>query len=98
MKLVTYGCVKWRYDYFLAEGGHVRVEMQKDTERFHRFIEAFERFYERKPRLEDADGDFEIQVAQDMQMSVGLARYYLRLAAEIEKRERERSDVPRKVD
>jgi hypothetical protein len=72
----------WRYDYFFAEGGQVRVEMQNNTERIDRFIEAFEKLYGRKPKAEDADGDFKIQVAQDMQMSVGNARYYIRLARE----------------
>jgi hypothetical protein len=65
-----------------VEGGHVRVEMQNDTERIDRFIEAFEKLYGRKPKAEDADGDFKIQVAQDMQMSLGGARYYIRLASE----------------
>jgi len=59
--------------------------MQKNTERVHRFIEAFQKLYGRKPKPEDAEGNFKIQVAQDMQMSVGGARYYLRLAAEHEK-------------
>jgi len=58
------------------------MEMQNNTERVDRFIEAFEKLYGRKPKAEDADGDFKIQVAQDMQMSVGGARYYIRLAAE----------------
>jgi hypothetical protein len=71
---------KWRYDCFLAEGGHVRVELRRDRERVQRFIKAFEELYGRKPKLEDADGNFKIQVAQDMQMSVGGARYYIRLA------------------
>ncbi len=58
------------------------MEMQNDTERVDRFIEAFERLYGRKPKAEDADGHFKIQVAQDMQMSVGGARYYIQLASE----------------
>ena len=72
---------KRRYDYFLAEGGHVRVEMQNNMGRIDRFIEAFEKLYGRKPKAEDADSDFTVQVAQDMQMSVGGARYYIRLAS-----------------
>lgn len=58
------------------------METQKNSERVHRFIEAFERLYGRKPRPEDAEGTFTIQVAQDMQMSVGGARYYIRQATE----------------
>ncbi len=58
------------------------MQMQNNTERIDRFIEAFEKLYGRKPKAEDADGDFKIQVAQDMQMSVGGARYYIRLACE----------------
>jgi hypothetical protein len=57
------------------------MEMQ-NTERVDRFLEAFEKLYGRKPQLEDADGDFKIQVAQDMQMSVGGARYYIRSSSE----------------
>ena len=53
-----------------------------------RFIEAFEKLYGRKPKAEGADGDFKIQVAQDMQMSVGGARYYIRLAAERKAKEK----------
>jgi hypothetical protein len=60
--------------------------MQSDTERVHRFIEAFEKLYGRKPKAEDADGDFKIQVAQDMRMSVGGARYYIRLASRPEEK------------
>ena len=78
----------WRYDYFLAEGGHVEVEMQNNRERVDRFIEAFEKLYGRKPQAEDANGDFKIQVAQDMQMSVGGARYYIRLASERKAKEK----------
>ena len=78
----------WRYDYFLAEGGHVGVEMQNNRERVDRFIEAFEKLYGRKPQAEDANGDFKIQVAQDMQMSVGGARYYIRLASERKAKEK----------
>lgn len=58
------------------------MEAQNNSERVHRFIEAFEKLYGRKPRPEDAEGTFTIQVAQDMQMSVGGARYYIRMAAE----------------
>ena len=61
--------------------------MQRNTERVHRFIEAFEKLYGRKPKSEDAEGDFKIQVAQDMQMSVGGARYYIRLATKQEEKE-----------
>jgi hypothetical protein len=35
-----------------------------------------------KPRPEDAIGGFTVQVAQDMRMSVGGARYYIRWATE----------------
>ena len=63
---------------------HARVEMQEDTQRVYRFIQAFETLYGRKPAPEDAEGDFKIRVAQEMQMSIGGARYYLRLAAELE--------------
>jgi hypothetical protein len=66
---------------FFAEGGYVHVELQNNSERVDRFIEAFEKLYGRKPKVEDADGDFKIQVARDMQMSVGGARYYIRLAS-----------------
>jgi len=57
-------------------------EMQEEADRVHRFIEAFEKLYGRKPRPEDAEGNFTIQVAQDMEMSVGGARYYIRAATE----------------
>jgi hypothetical protein len=56
-------------------------EMQ-EADRVHRFIEAFEKLYGRKPRPQDAEGDFTIQVAEDMKMSVGGARYYIRAATE----------------
>jgi hypothetical protein len=39
--------------------------MQNNRERVDRFIEAFKKFYGRKPQAEDADGDFKIQVVQD---------------------------------
>ncbi len=64
------------------------MEMQNDTERVDRFITAFEKLYGRKPKADDADDDFKIQVAQNMQMSVGGARYYIRLASEREAREK----------
>jgi len=64
------------------------VEMQNNRERVDRFIEAFEKIYGRKPKAEDADGDFKIQVAQDMQMRVGGARYYIRLASEHKAKEK----------
>ena len=57
-------------------------EMESDNERVCRFIQAFESIYKRKPTIEDAEGDFKLRVAQDMHMSVGGARYYLRLAVE----------------
>ena len=56
--------------------------MELGKERVCRFIRAFESIYERKPTLEDAEGDFKLRVAQDMHMSVGGARYYIRLAVE----------------
>jgi hypothetical protein len=62
--------------------------MQNDTERVDRFIEAIEKLSGRKPKAEDAEGDFKIQIAQDMQMSVGGARYYIRLAAERKAKEK----------
>ena len=45
--------------------------MGEDKERVYRFIEAFEKCYGRRPKPEDAEGDFRIQVARDRQMSVG---------------------------
>ena len=69
-----------------AQGG-VLVEMQEEPDRVHRFIEAFEKLYGRKPRPKDAEGNFTIQVAQDMEMSVGGARYYIRAATEVKSRE-----------
>jgi hypothetical protein len=74
---------------------HARVEMQENSQRVYRFIQAFETLYGRKPTPEDAEGDFKIHVAQEMQMSIGGARYYLRLAAELEG-ERARTNQPRK--
>ena len=53
-----------------------------EARRIHRFIAAFEELYGRKPKPEDAEGDFKMRVAEDMQMSVGGAFYYLRSAAE----------------
>jgi hypothetical protein len=60
----------------------VLVAMQEEGERIHRFVQAFEKLYGRKPRPEDAVGNFTVQVAQDMEMSVGGARYYIRAATE----------------
>jgi len=45
--------------------------MEEDTRRVHRFIEAFEKLYGRKPKPEDSEGDSKNQVAEDIQMSVG---------------------------
>ena len=56
------------------------MELQKDSDRVRRFITAFEMLYGRKPRPEDAAGNFTVQVAEDMEMSVGGARYYIRAA------------------
>jgi hypothetical protein len=61
--------------------------MEVNRKRIYRFIAAFEERYVRKPKPEDAEGDFKIRVAEDMEMSLGGARYYLRLAAEQEKNE-----------
>jgi hypothetical protein len=72
---------------------HARVEMQEDTQRVYRFIQAFETLYGRKPTPEDAEGDFKIRVAQEMQMSIGGARYYLRLAAELEGEKRRTNEA-----
>jgi len=58
------------------------VELQKDSDRVDRFISAFEKLYGRKPWPEDAQGNFTVHVAQDMEMSVGGARYYIRAATE----------------
>lgn len=58
------------------------MELQKDPDRVRRFIAAFERLYGRKPRADDAEGTFPVRVAQDMEMSVGGARYYIRAAVE----------------
>jgi hypothetical protein len=68
--------------YDCASPRWVHVELQKDLDRVHRFIAAFEKLYGRKPRLEDAIGNFTVRVAQDMEMSVGGARYYIRAATE----------------
>ena len=68
------------YDY--APRRWVQVELQKDSDRVHRFIEAFEKLYGREPKPEDAEGNFVTRVAQDMRMSVGGARYYIRRATE----------------
>jgi hypothetical protein len=61
--------------------------MREETDRVQRFIEAFEKLYGRKPKPEDAEGNFTIRVAQDMQMSVGGARYYIRAAIEVTSRQ-----------
>ena len=58
----------------------MRVEKQENSERIYRFIDAFSKLYGRKPQPEDAVGDFAVQVARDLQMHVGGARYYLRRA------------------
>jgi hypothetical protein len=62
--------------------------MQNNTERVDRFVQAFEKLYGRKPKAEDAVGDFKIQVAQDMRMSVGGARYYIRSSSERKPKEK----------
>ena len=59
------------------------LAMQQEKERVHRFVEAFEKLYGRKPTHEDAEGHFAVQVAQDMAMSVGGARYYIRAATKL---------------
>jgi len=43
--------------------------------------------YGRKPRLEDADGDFKIRVSLEMQMSIAGARYYLHLASNVREKD-----------
>jgi len=58
------------------------VELPRETDRLQRFVAAFEKLYGRRPRPEDAKGNFTAQVAQDMEMSVGGARYYIRAATE----------------
>jgi hypothetical protein len=58
------------------------VELQKDSDRVERFITAFEKLYGRKPRPEDTQGNFTLHVAQNMEMGVGGARYYIRAATE----------------
>jgi PAS domain S-box-containing protein len=65
-----------------SDGRASYVDIQKDSERVQRFVVAFEKLYGRKPRREDAFGEFTAQVALDMRMSVGGARYYLRWATE----------------
>jgi hypothetical protein len=73
-----------------AHGG---FKMESENERVQRFVQAFESNYGRKPTLQDAEGNFRLRVAQDMDMSVGGARYYLRLAAELDpKKEPDTSD------
>lgn len=61
--------------------------METETERVQRFIEVFENLYGRKPSADDADGDFKLRVAQDMRISVGGARYYIRRAVESKAKE-----------
>jgi hypothetical protein len=61
-------------------------KMKSENERVERFVQAFESNYGRKPTLQDAEGNFRLRVAQDMNMSVGGARYYLRLAAELDRK------------
>jgi len=73
----------WQYDVWLSDYDWLEME-ENNTERILRFMKAFEALYGRKPTMEDAEGDFKIRVAQDMQMSVGGARYYLRVAADYE--------------
>ena len=70
-----------RYDYLVRYCSGLKMS-EEEKERIFRFIEAFEQRYGRKPTLEDAEGDFKLQVARDMQMSVGGAHYYIRLASE----------------
>jgi hypothetical protein len=73
-----------------AHGG---FKMESENKRVQRFVQAFESSYGRKPTLQDAEGNFRLRVAQDMNMSVGGARYYLRLAAELDpKKEPDTSD------
>ena len=67
---------------FAGSGAIQVLDMQDEKGRIYRFIEAFEERYGRKPVPQDAEGDFKLRVARDLQMSVGGARYYLRLAAE----------------
>lgn len=76
--------------YYYRPRRWAQVELQKDLDRVHRFIQAFEELYGRKPTSEDAEGNFAIQVAQDMEMSVGGARYYIRAAAEFRCRQMRR--------
>ena len=58
------------------------MELPRETDRLQRFVAAFEKLYGRQPSSEDAKGNFTAQVAQDMEMSVGGARYYIRAATE----------------
>ena len=69
------------------------MEMQGEPDRVQRFIEAFEKLYGRKPGPKDAEGNFTIQVAQDMEMSVGGARYYIRAATEGKSRQARPEEV-----
>jgi hypothetical protein len=63
------------------------LELRRDSDRVQRFVAAFERLYGRKPTPKDAEGTFSAQVAEDMEMSVGGARYYIRAAIEGRSRE-----------
>ena len=58
------------------------MELQRETDRVQRFVAAFEKLYGRKPRPEDANGNFTVQASQGMEISVGGARYYIRVATE----------------
>ena len=58
------------------------MEKRQNSEHVYRFVAALQKPYGRKPKPEDAVGDFVVQVAQDMRMAVGGARYYLRWATE----------------
>jgi hypothetical protein len=64
----------------------IPAEKQESSRRVYRFIDAFSKRYGRKPQPEDAVGDFAVQVARDLQMHVGGARYYLRWATEREEK------------
>lgn len=59
-----------------------QVELQRESNRVNRFILAFEKLYGRNPKPGDADGNFAAQVARDMEMRVGGARYYIRAATD----------------
>ena len=65
----------------------IKRSTEARNKKVRRFIQAFEDIYKRKPTLDDAEGEFEHQVVQDMHMTLSGARYYLRLAAEHEENE-----------